>query len=92
MNDALADAQKRGYAEAKPDADVEGYDAQAKVVILAAALMGTEVPLAKVPCEGITGITPEETRGSPCIVWSAADRQLARARVDRALQERETAG
>jgi len=58
-DDALADAQKKGYAEAKPDADVEGYDAQAKVVILAAALMGTELPLSKVPCEGITGITPD---------------------------------
>ena len=57
--DALAEAQRLGYAEAKPEADVEGHDAQAKVMILAAALMGAGLSTSQVPREGITGITPE---------------------------------
>ena len=51
--DALGEAQRLGYAEAKPDADVEGIDAQAKVIILAAALMGVSLRPAKVPREGM---------------------------------------
>jgi homoserine dehydrogenase len=58
--DVLAEAQRLGYAEAKPDADVEGYDAQAKVMILAGALMDRPLAAADVPTEGITGITPEQ--------------------------------
>jgi homoserine dehydrogenase len=58
-DDALADAQRLGYAEAKPDADVLGHDAQAKVMILAAALMDAPLRRQQVPCEGITRITPE---------------------------------
>ena len=57
--DALAEAQRLGYAEANPAGDVEGHDAQGKVIILAAALMGTKLTAAQVPCEGITRITPE---------------------------------
>jgi homoserine dehydrogenase len=54
---ALKEAQRLGYAEAKPDADVEGWDALAKIVILANVLMGGEVKVADVEREGITGIT-----------------------------------
>ena len=57
--EALAEAQRLGYAEANPAGDVEGHDAQGKVIILAAALMGTKLTAAQVPCEGITRITPE---------------------------------
>ena len=57
--DALTEAQRLGYAEANPAGDVEGHDAQGKVIILAAALMGTRLTAAQVPCEGITRITPE---------------------------------
>ena len=57
--EALAEAQRLGYAEANPAGDVEGHDAQGKVIILAAALMGTTLTAAQVPCEGITRITPE---------------------------------
>ncbi len=56
---ALKEAQRLGYAEAKPDADVEGIDAQAKVMILSAALLGTPLSASSVPRQGITGITPE---------------------------------
>ena len=54
---ALKRAQELGYAEADPTADVEGYDALGKVVILANVLM--EVPLSKndVSCRGISHLT-----------------------------------
>jgi len=55
--EALAKAQELGYAETKPDADVEGHDALGKVVILAHVLMGARLNVDDVPCTGITGIT-----------------------------------
>lgn len=57
--DALAEAQARGYAEADPTSDVEGYDAQYKATILANVVM--EVPLKRedVQCEGISHLTRE---------------------------------
>ena len=57
---ALKQAQAHGYAESKPDADVNGTDALAKVVILANTLMDGTLAPADVPCEGITGITPRD--------------------------------
>ncbi len=53
---ALKEAQRLGYAEAKPDADVEGWDALAKITILANALMGGDVKVADVERQGITGL------------------------------------
>ena len=57
--DVLKTAQKLGYAEADPTGDVEGYDAMAKVIILANVVMGADISAKNVDCEGITGITPE---------------------------------
>jgi homoserine dehydrogenase len=57
---ALAEAQELGYAEAVPNADVLGHDALAKVAILAATVFGASIPLAEIPCRGITGITREK--------------------------------
>ncbi len=54
---ALKEAQRLGYAEAKPDADVEGWDALAKIVILANVLMDGDIKVADVERKGITGIT-----------------------------------
>lgn len=56
---ALADAQQRGYAEANPEADVEGYDVRLKVVILANELFNAQLTPNDVSCAGITEITPE---------------------------------
>ena len=53
--DALALAQKLGYAEADPTADVEGFDALAKVVILSNVILGGDIRPADVKREGITG-------------------------------------
>ena len=55
---ALAKAQKLGYAEAVPDADVLGWDALAKVTILAAVFFGADAKPFDYSCKGITGITP----------------------------------
>jgi homoserine dehydrogenase len=55
--DALAEAQALGYAEADPTADVEGYDAGAKVAIIASIAFGAAVVAGDVHHEGITGIT-----------------------------------
>lgn len=55
--DALDKAQELGYAEAVPDADVLGWDALAKVTILAKVFFGAEGQPFDFPCEGITGIT-----------------------------------
>lgn len=52
--DALKQAQELGYAEADPSADVEGFDALAKIVILANVLMGADLKPTDVACEGIT--------------------------------------
>jgi len=57
---ALAEAQELGYAEAVPDADVLGWDALAKVTILANTVFGAALTPADSPCEGITEITPEQ--------------------------------
>ena len=55
--EALADAQARGYAEADPTGDVEGFDTAGKVAILSAVLMDTALPLEQIDRTGITGIT-----------------------------------
>ncbi len=56
-NDALKKAQELGYAEAKPDADVKGWDALAKVTILANTVFGADKKPKDFPCDGITEIT-----------------------------------
>jgi homoserine dehydrogenase len=55
--DALKKAQELGYAEAVPDADVLGWDALAKVTILANVVFGASLKPTESPCEGITKIT-----------------------------------
>lgn len=58
--DVLSEAQKLGYAEADPTADVEGYDAAYKLSILSSLAFHTKVPFAKVFREGITGVARED--------------------------------
>ncbi|MBI2816945.1 MAG: homoserine dehydrogenase [Acidobacteria bacterium] len=54
----LAEAQKLGYAEANPTADVEGYDARSKLAILAAFCFGARVPTDAIFRQGITRLRP----------------------------------
>ena len=58
--EALAEAQRLGYAEADPTGDVEGFDAAVKVSILAGEVFGTHLALAEVRREGITSIKPDD--------------------------------
>ena len=55
--DALAEAQRLGYAEADPTADIEGHDAAAKAAILASLSFHTRFALENVHCEGITSVS-----------------------------------
>src|SRR6476620_2955577 len=55
--DALAEAQRLGYAEADPTADVGGHDAAAKAAILASLSFHTRFALEDVYCEGISSVT-----------------------------------
>ncbi|MFF0904186.1 UNVERIFIED_CONTAM: homoserine dehydrogenase [Kocuria sp. CPCC 205316] len=57
FDDALAEAQKLGYAEADPTADVEGHDAAAKAAILASLAFHSTFTIDDVYCRGITGVT-----------------------------------
>ena len=60
FDDALAEAQRLGYAEADPTADVEGHDAAAKAAILATIAFGAPYTLDQVAVAGITAITAED--------------------------------
>jgi homoserine dehydrogenase len=93
--EALADAQRLGYAEADPTDDVSGADAAAKMAILATIAFGTRVTLADVGHEGITGILPGHIRaaremgmvvrliGQATLVGGAVDVRVSPALVDR---------
>ncbi|HTN24621.1 MAG TPA: homoserine dehydrogenase [Solirubrobacteraceae bacterium] len=59
-DDALADAQRLGYAEADPSDDVNGKDAAAKMAILARLAFDTPVHLDQVSYEGIEQITADD--------------------------------
>ena len=60
FDDALAEAQGLGYAEADPTADVDGYDAQYKLQILAHAVFGEAVERDRIVRHGIRAITAAE--------------------------------
>jgi homoserine dehydrogenase len=57
FDDVLADAQKLGYAEADPTADVDGLDAGDKIAILASLAYGGRIKLPDVYCEGIRQVS-----------------------------------
>lgn len=56
----LKEAQAKGYAEADPTADVEGYDACRKIAILSSLAYGKFLDYENIYTEGITKITPED--------------------------------
>lgn len=59
---ALTTAQKLGYAERNPAADVEGYDACRKIAILSSLAFGMQVDFEDIYTEGITKITDKDFR------------------------------
>lgn len=58
--DVLAEAQSKGYAEADPTSDVDGFDAQYKIAILASMGFNSLVPVESVAAQGIRGITARD--------------------------------
>lgn len=60
LDEAVAQAQELGYAEADPTADVGGHDAAAKAAILASLAFHTRVAVDDVHTEGITRVTADD--------------------------------
>lgn len=58
--EALKEAQKLGYAEFNPTADVEGFDATYKLSILSSLAFGTKITIDKIHREGITAVKKED--------------------------------
>ena len=62
FDDALKDAQEKGYAERNPEADVEGHDACRKIAILTSLVSGKRVDFEDIYTEGITKVTAEDIK------------------------------
>lgn len=62
FEEALKDAQDKGYAEKHPEADIEGYDTCRKIAILTSLSYGKQVDFEDIYTEGITKITAEDIR------------------------------
>src|SRR6187431_3720051 len=62
--EALSEAQSRGFAEADPTDDVSGADAAAKMAILATVAFGSRVTLADVDYEGIQSLGADEVEAA----------------------------
>ena len=57
MEDALAEAQRLGYAEADPTYDIEGFDTACKLVITSNYVLGTSLSIKDVEISGITKVS-----------------------------------
>ncbi len=64
--DVLFDAQKKGYAESNPSADVDGIDAMRKTCILGAICFGKLFDTRTIPCKGITSIRLTDHENAAC--------------------------
>jgi homoserine dehydrogenase len=94
--EALAEAQRRGFAEADPTEDVSGQDAAAKMAILATVAFGSRVTLEDVLYEGLERVTPADVAaaremdmvvrlvGAATLVDEQVDVRVCAALVDRA--------
>lgn len=71
FSDVLDEAQRLGYAEADPTADIEGFDAASKAAILASLAFHTRVTIGDVHREGIVDVTAADIRSAEemgCVV------------------------
>jgi homoserine dehydrogenase len=62
LEDAVKTAQKEGFAEADPRHDLEGWDAAAKITVLANALMGASLTPFDVDRRGITHVSVQDAQ------------------------------
>ncbi len=81
FQDALILAQKKGYAERNPEADIEGYDTCRKICILASLAYGRHVYPEQVHTEGITKITSEDVRYAAA--WGGVIKLIGMVRRDK---------
>jgi homoserine dehydrogenase len=58
LDTVLAEAQRLGYAEANPSADIDGFDARSKLAILSALAFGERITPSDIYTEGIRRISP----------------------------------
>src|SRR5688572_329077 len=86
--DALREAQELGYAEADPSADVDGYDARAKIAILIAVGLGCQVDPEHIQCRSISSIDRVDftyARKLDCTTARSHGRSARRARTHSSL-------
>ena len=76
---SLLDAQKKGYAESDPTADIDGHDACRKICILSSLALGRHIYPDQVPAEGIRGITIDDMLFASSLGYKI--KLLARARI-----------
>ncbi|MDP1853149.1 MAG: homoserine dehydrogenase [Candidatus Omnitrophota bacterium] len=62
FKDALAEAQKRGFAERKPTLDIEGFDSAHKLAVLTQLAFGKFVKMSDIFIEGISRISLQDIR------------------------------
>ncbi|MCL2221282.1 MAG: homoserine dehydrogenase [Oscillospiraceae bacterium] len=67
FNAALTEAQKKGYAESDPTADIEGHDTCRKICILSSIAFGSHVHPEHVQTEGIKGITIKDIQNAKAL-------------------------
>ena len=82
---ALREAQELGFAEAEPSADVDGFDAQAKLAILSAVGLGRQIDAGEIPLQTITAIEPVDflyARRLGCTIRQIAQAELDASRPD----------
>lgn len=70
FDEALAEAQELGYAEADPTADVEGFDAAAKAAIIATLAFGADVTSDDVSRQGITAVTSNDIAAAAALGYT----------------------
>jgi len=77
FDEALAQVQSEGYAEADPSHDIDGVDGACKTAALANVAMGAGITPADIPHDTIRGISPEQVRAARaagrklCVLCSA---------------------
>jgi homoserine dehydrogenase len=79
METVLADAQRLGYAEADPSADVDGHDAAAKLVVLVGVAFRRHLQLAEVPRRTIRSLTTADFQYANRL--GCTIRQVSRAQI-----------
>lgn len=85
---ALEEAQKLGYAEADPTADVEGFDAAYKLSILASLAFHAKVPLSIVYREGITQVRPRDIAAAASMGYTVKLLAVGKQNPDGSVQAR----